>query len=303
MVDFGTKNATDGTCLPVKVCYGHVADLIAQGVDYVFLPRLISVDPREYICPKFMGLPDLQNNMFPQVKFLDPIVDVKQGISFSKALYSVGRKLGKGRRQIRISTTSAIKAQEGYEKATDLGVNPRDALQMWENGKTTLFLEELEELAHGSLDVLGDLAPVKEQTQDLVVGVLGHSYLLYDDYLSMNVIGRLQKMGVTVWTTDMLPKNTLDDLAHLWIKPVFWTSAKRNMGASRYYAQAKFDGVIYLSAFPCGTDSMTITLMEEAVRGAGCPFMILTVDEHTGEAGMLTRLEAFIDMIRWRVRR
>ena len=47
---------------------------------------------------------------------------------------------------------------------------------------------------------------------------------------------------------------------------------------------------------------MVLSLIEEVVRKAGIPFMTLTVDEHTGEAGMLTRLEAFVDMIRWRVR-
>lgn len=301
MLDFGTQHAADGTCLPVKVCYGHVAHLVAQGVDYVFLPRMVSVDVREYICPKFMGLPDLQQSMFPDVSFLSPRIDAKQNIGFAEALTVVGQRLGQGRRKVRRAVEQALRTQELYEQATDLGTSPYDALRMWENGRVSLY-RELSQVTSGSLNLLEELASAREERSSLLLGLLGHPYLLYDDHLSMGVIPHLKAMGVTIWTTDMLPGGTVHQLAQQWTKPVFWTSAKRNMGAARYYAQAGFDGVIYLSAFPCGTDSMVLSLIEEVVRKAGIPFMTLTVDEHTGEAGMLTRLEAFVDMIRWRVR-
>jgi predicted nucleotide-binding protein (sugar kinase/HSP70/actin superfamily) len=61
------------------------------------------------------------------------------------------------------------------------------------------------------------------------------------------------------------------------------------------------DGVIYIMAFGCGIDSFICDLVERKIRRSSrLPFTILTIDEHTGEAGIDTRLEAFIDMIRWR---
>lgn len=54
----GVSLAVDEACLPVKLFYGHVVDL-ADKVDYLFLPRLVSTAQKEYICPKFMGLPDM----------------------------------------------------------------------------------------------------------------------------------------------------------------------------------------------------------------------------------------------------
>ena len=46
------------TCLPVKIFYGHVLDL-CEKVDYLFIPRIVSIEPRTFICPKFMGLPEM----------------------------------------------------------------------------------------------------------------------------------------------------------------------------------------------------------------------------------------------------
>lgn len=57
------------------------------------------------------------------------------------------------------------------------------------------------------------------------------------------------------------------------------------------------DGIIYLACFGCGPDSLVGQIIQRRVRKT--PFMLVTVDEHTGEAGLVTRLEAFCDMI-WR---
>ncbi|HWJ02597.1 MAG TPA: hypothetical protein VNU93_02885, partial [Verrucomicrobiae bacterium] len=55
-----------------------------------------------------------------------------------------------------------------------------------------------------------------------------------------------------------------------------------------------------LSCFGCGPDSMVGDMVERACRRNSKPFMMLTLDEHTGEAGVITRLEAYIDMLKRR---
>lgn len=61
------------------------------------------------------------------------------------------------------------------------------------------------------------------------------------------------------------------------------------------------DGVIHVTAFACGPDAMVDRLMElEAKKRGQIPFMSIMVDEHTGEAGIRTRIEAFVDMLRYR---
>ena len=81
-------------------------------------------------------------------------------------------------------------------------------------------------------------------------------------------------------------------------KKLFWSHGKRILGAGySYVVDESIDGVIYLSCFGCGTDSMTQDMLARKAREMRKPYMVLTLDEHSGEAGLVTRLEAFLDMI------
>ena len=54
----GVKICVDDACLPIKIFHGHVTDLIGR-VDAIPDPRLISIRPEEYICPKFIAYPEM----------------------------------------------------------------------------------------------------------------------------------------------------------------------------------------------------------------------------------------------------
>jgi predicted nucleotide-binding protein (sugar kinase/HSP70/actin superfamily) len=58
-VDSGIEAAVDETCFPIKVYFGHVRELCQQDIDYLFVPRIVSIESKSYICPKFMGIPDM----------------------------------------------------------------------------------------------------------------------------------------------------------------------------------------------------------------------------------------------------
>ena len=64
--------------------------------------------------------------------------------------------------------------------------------------------------------------------------------------------------------------------------------------------QGKCRGIIHLISFGCGPDSLVGELVERRARRKGFPFLLLTLDEHSGETGLLTRLEAFVDTLQWR---
>ena len=57
--------------------------------------------------------------------------------------------------------------------------------------------------------------------------------------------------------------------------------------------------VIQLTSFNCGCDSISMEFYREILKGKGIPYMTLVMDEHTGQAGLDTRLEAFVDSIGW----
>ena len=67
--------------------------------------------------------------------------------------------------------------------------------------------------------------------------------------------------------------------------------------AGHYLKYNKIDGIVTLNAFGCGPDSLMIERITRKAKDSGKPILSLTIDEHTGEAGFITRLEAFIDML------
>jgi len=67
--------------------------------------------------------------------------------------------------------------------------------------------------------------------------------------------------------------------------------------AAYYMLNHKVDGIIALSAFGCGPDSLMVDEIRYHAKNKNVPMIVLTIDEHTGEAGFVTRLEAFIDML------
>ncbi|KUK36216.1 MAG: CoA enzyme activase, partial [Thermacetogenium phaeum] len=78
IMDAGVKVTLSEVCLPVKILFGHVLAL-ADEVDYLFVPRIIKVEPRAYICPKFMGLPDMLRARIPDLPpLLEPAVDMRK---------------------------------------------------------------------------------------------------------------------------------------------------------------------------------------------------------------------------------
>lgn len=78
----------------------------------------------------------------------------------------------------------------------------------------------------------------------------------------------------------------------------YWTYEEEVVGAGGQYLRSGVDGVIGIMTFGCGPDSLMMdTLRRQAVRLRTTPFMCLTLEEHTAEVGVITRLEAFLDMI------
>jgi len=280
MVQHGTTLAVDGTCLPVKIFYGHVNWLVETGVDAIFLPRLISTSPREYICPKFMGLPDMIAAAFPgQYCFITPLVNLScSSRLLRKELERVGNLLGASPRQTRLAWDEALAAQKDYQAFLLAGNWPGDY------GKEP-----------------GSAVSQPAEDTHLRIGLLGHSYVIYDRVASMDAVHRLHAMGAKVLTVDMLPADRTDAQVRRFPKRMFWTSGRRILGAAWEFADMPVDGLIYITAFGCGTDSLTAELVERTVRRrSGIPQLILNIDEHTGQAGVVTRLEAFVDMARWR---
>ncbi|MGE5391717.1 MAG: acyl-CoA dehydratase activase-related protein [Deltaproteobacteria bacterium] len=279
-IDAGSGLAVDEACLPVKVYYGHIRELCSRSLDYLFAPRLVSVEPRSYICPKFMGIPDMLRAQVPDLpELIDITIDLsKDDRWLNRDIIRLGKMLGKKRRTIQEAFDHALEENRRCNNIAHQGWSMAEAIRIWE----------------------GDILD-KPDTGDLSIGLLGHGYSLYDEGLSMGLIRKIRQMGCKVCMLEGLDPETIETEAATLPKRVFWTLGRKIMGSVINMDNSEdIDGIIYLACFGCGPDSLIGEMAERYATNK--PFMLLTIDEHSGEAGMLTRLEAFCDMLRRRRR-
>lgn len=279
-VDDGVALAVDEACFPIKVYYGHVKDLVYKGVDYIFIPRLVSIEPKSYICPKFMGLPDMIRT---GIKDLPQVIDITVDLSrndkgFKQELSRLGKVLHINQKKVKEAYDYALREYGSCRMIAKQGYTRDEAIKIWENEEVFLSSDT-----------------------SLNVAVLGHGYSLYDDFISMSVIKRLRGMGVKVYLPEHVQTEEIEREASTLPKRVFWTLGRKMVGSALYMDKsADIDGIIYLACFGCGPDSLIGEVIERKVKK---PFMLLTIDEHTGEGGVITRLEAFCDMLARRKKR
>jgi len=284
ILDYGVKNTVDEACLPVKIFHGHVLSL-KDKVDYIFVPKMMSVYEKEYICPKFCGLPEMVDNSIPN---LPPLIDIEINFnrsrkSLRKTIYKFGSYVTKNPIKIFKAYDKALAVYEDYRENVKLGCLPLDGQ-----------VESNEIVKQKRVRMPGAMK----------IAVLGHSYNVFDNYASMNLINKLKENKIDVVVPEMLDMEAINCCTDLLPKKMFWSFGRKILGSAMHLADKKdVDGIIFLSSFGCGIDSIIEDLSErKARRGAEIPYLLITVDEHTGEAGVNTRLEAFLDMIEWRKR-
>ncbi len=137
---------------------------------------------------------------------------------------------------------------------------------------------------------------IKDEGFKTTIALVGHPYNIYDTFINMNVVKKLNKMGVGVVTEEYVEEDQIKLQVKSLYKRPFWTFATNSYGFTRAIEKDnKISGAIYISSFACGIDSVVLELIKEEIEEL--PLLILKVDEHTGEGALDTRIEAFIDMI------
>ncbi len=279
-LDSGVLAAVDETCLPVKVFYGHFLEL-ADSCDLIFLPRLVSLEPKTYICPKFMGLPDLLRSLGYH-NLLDPVIDLRNPRKYLRNLWKASVSTGKA-----VGITSATQ----ISRALLAGMNAQRVFrtQLYQGLMPTELLPKR------------TVQPTKPKGAK-TIGLIGHPYTLFDDLININLLSLLRMHGYDIVTPAQYRSDLLDQYARSLPKELFWMYGRRMIGAALLWSKHNLvDGIIQLETFGCGTDSITGEMIERLTRRSSqLPYMLVTVDEHSGEAGFRTRLEAFCDMIEFK---
>lgn len=228
---------------------------IKDNCDLLLIPRIMKLSKNEFICPKFCGLPEMVINSIPNLP--DTIIN---------PIYA-DSPAGLKKWTICVGsrfTKNILKIEKAYTHAVEVQKNYK--------------------------------CGIKDKGYKINVALAGHPYNVYDKFANMDLVKKLNKLGIGVITEEYVKTESINKQVSALFKRPFWTFAKNTFGFSTYLAENKaIDGIIYVSSFACGIDSIVIELIKE--RLPEFPMLILKIDEQTGEAGFDTRIEAFSDML------
>lgn len=258
----GIMYAIDEACLSSKVYLGHVDALMGR-CDLVFVPRIASFGHREILCTKFMALYDIVENSFrdQNIKLLDCNIDLRNGKREIAAFLAMGKKLGFKRRQ---------------------------ALYAY------MVAKQADQIAHSEAVIAQNQLLERPGIKILV---MGHSYNVFDALIGKPVTDYLSSQGIIPIIADTVDRRQALVAANSITETLPWVYNRELVGALQLYRN-KVDGVILLSAFPCGPDSLVNDIVLRRVKDL--PMLNLLMDSQDGMAGIETRLESFIDIIQFR---
>lgn len=280
ILDIGVKESISEICVPMKVYIGQVLNLLEKNVDYIYAPRFVSIRKGVTFCPKFLGLPDMIKNSLSGIdnKVLTHKINSKTDDISNYRNYTFFKK---------VFNISEFKLKKVLKAANKYWLNFR---KLQKNAYKT------EKLIKGK----------KEKRRDgiLNIAVLGYVYNIYDEFINMDLLNRLEDMNVRINTFDMLEDEIINKYIDGLRKPMFWEFTNKLMAAAYYYINSpEIDGIIHVTAFGCGPDSILGPFLEIDAEKNRKPFMTLRIDEQTGESHLLTRIEAFVDLIKINKRR
>ncbi|MFO8091045.1 MAG: acyl-CoA dehydratase activase [Desulfatiglandaceae bacterium] len=263
----GIEAVTAETCYPVKVSLGHVKTLLGKTA-LLFLPSIISVEvanPGEigFFCPMVQGNSYITRAALDidMSSVLNPVIHLNQDTSrLAQELYEqMGKHIGAGK--------SRIESALNYAKARQAGFHD----DLIKAGRR--FFEELNAGTPGVI-------------------VTGRPYNLYDEKLNLRLGRSLSKLGLSAIPMDFVDCSGVDISD---FPSMYWGLGARILRTAKMIGGASGLYGLHLTNFGCGADSFLEHFYKYCMGEK--PYLILELDEHSGVAGVMTRLEAFKNVV------
>lgn len=266
------EHAAVEACYPAKLIYGHVLDLLRKDIDYLFLPGVVS---RENVSP---GQPE--NNYCPYIPATSYLVTAHIDI---EAQYGV--KVLQFPLQMRWEET---KKRDMKELSRQLGIPYKRIVEAdaAANLAQKAFYREIRQRGQEVLQNLNE-----DQTAAVIVG---RPYNATDLGVTQDLPFKLRKLGILPIPMDFLPVDTIDLTKEY--EDMFWRSGQDILSAAHIIRNNPNLNAIYVTNFSCGPDSFIISFFRRIMGEK--PFLELEMDEHSADAGIITRCEAFFDSLK-----
>jgi predicted CoA-substrate-specific enzyme activase len=278
----GVENIVEEPCLPIKMSHGHMLNLLEKKPDFIFTPVQCTMEKlsddfkKSWNCPLTQSLPylvlssthineALNNSDGKHPVMLRPVIHPDRGRKWlKKNLKKTAREAG-------------ITSRELIEKAIQTGFEAYDRFNEWQQQR--------------GQEILSQLKP-----DEKAIVVVGRAYNTYDEAMTLNIPEKLRDMNVLAIPLDFLPLQSMSGEIIKAHPNMYWKAGQKILGAARIIATDKRLFGLYVTNFNCGPDSYLLKFFSKETEGK--PFLTIEIDEHSADAGIITRCEAFIDTIR-----
>ena len=262
MFSHGDSLSDSECCLPVKGFVGHVARLAGR-CDFVLVPRFERLGKNDEFCVRFWGLTDIVRATFPGLNVLSYNLQGHKSGSEMRGLFGIGGVLGKSRAQCLLAYHRGKTAQQ----QTDAKAIKAQRRVLEEPG--------------------------------LKILIAAQPYIAHDPVIGGGLLGILRGQGAVPIFADRCKRAACKSESKQITSSLYWVMNKEVVGAIELLRD-QVDGVILISAFPCGTDSLVNELVLRRVKGL--PITQIILDGQQGDAGLQTRIECFLDIAKERKR-
>ena len=260
IIEEGKKISVDEACLPSKIYLGHIKYLSLK-CDYVLVPRICNYGKGKRVCVKFNGIYDIVHNLFPDIKIIDYNIDYLKFKYEFFGFINMGLKV----------TKNIFKIVYYY---------------FWGKIKEKKYNESLIRTQNNIL-----------RSNKIKILIVAHPYVIYDEYLGRTIIDYFKSNNIDILYSDRMNKKESICYANDFSNTLYFLYSKEIIGSAFYYKDA-IDGILFLSSFPCGPDSL---VNELAIRKLdGIPIINITLDDSSATSGLITRLESFVDIVKAR---
>lgn len=317
-LEIGTKYAPEMACLPLKINIGNYIQAHELGADTILIAGGRGPCRFGYYCEMSKEiLADAHYNMEVITldgpngnikEFLERITRLTGGLNIYKILKGIK------------NTTIVSKRVDEIERLT-YKIRPRELKKGSTNSVYKIFLNKVRN-TKGSREILKVLEDTKKQLLaietdknfvPLKVGIVGEIYTTIDPFANFNIGIILGNMGIEVdravtvsgWIIEHMLKNILpvkkdlqfSEAAHPYLGRMIGGHAQETIGNSVLYAKKGYDGVVQIYPLTCMPEIVAQSILPSVERDYDMPILTLIIDEMTGEAGYITRIEAFVDLL------
>ena len=269
IINLGLERVLAEACFPVKVALGHIQYLLNHNVDVLFLPSFINLNTPEDVyergmaCPHTQTIPYVARIAFKSIKLVTPVINLRRGRKF--LLHELKQAL----RPFSIHKSRIARALDRAGEAQNT------------------FMRAIKDKG----------SEILSNHKETAVVIIGRAYNAFDSGVNLAIPRKLADLGIVSIPFDFLPFEKYSIL-HEWPN-MYWKSGQRILQSARLVRDTQNLYPIFIGNFLCGPDSFILKYFKQALQNK--PFLHIEIDEHSADAGAITRCEAFMDSIQNRI--